>query len=294
MHPTTKANLYLVLVTVIWGLTFPLIRNAVAHIDPLTFVSVRFFIAALALVPLVWRSLNKTTGKLLFYCLILGLLNSGSYISQTIGLQTISSARAAFITGVSVIFVPFLMPLFRLGKPTRIEIICSVICLFGLYILTGANIAHITTGDKWVLLCAFCYALSVVFLKLITEQIKEYKLLTFYSILFTGPIAFLFNGHISYHALLNPSVIIGILFCSIVATSVALYLQTKYIAYTSANKAMLIFMLEPVFASIFGFMVNGEKITHNVFIGGMLIFISLILPELLQLKKAQLYGAKQE
>jgi drug/metabolite transporter (DMT)-like permease len=285
MQTSTKANLYLVLVTAIWGLTFPLIRNAVAHIGPLAFVCVRFAIAALTLLPLVWRSLNKTTLNILFCSLVLGLLNSGSYITQTIGLQTISSARAAFITGVGVIIVPFLMPLFRLGKPTILEIACSAICFLGLYILTGAHFTQISTGDKWVLLCALCWALSLSFLQRISVQIKEYKLLTFYPILFTGPFAYIFSGEIHYRSLLYPSVIIGILFCAIMATSVAIFLQTKYQKFTTASKAALIFTLEPLFASIFGYIVNGEGITHNTFVGGILILFSLMLPELLKLWK---------
>lgn len=280
---STKANLYLLLVTAIWGLTFPLIRNAIMQISPFEFVCVRFGVSAVLLLPLVWRSLRQTDLKLLLACLVLGLLYGGSYITQTIGLETTSSARAAFIMGFSVILVPLLLPFYRLANPTPIELLSSGICLLGLYILTGADLTQVTSGDMWVGLSALCFALAIPFLQWITLRYKDYKLLTFYPIVFICPFAYLFAGKLHMQGLLNPQVVVGVLFCAIGATCVALVLQTKYQKFTSASKATLIYAFEPLFASIFGYLINGEAITHKTVIGGLLILFSLTLPELIRL-----------
>jgi drug/metabolite transporter (DMT)-like permease len=118
----------------------------------------------------------------------------------------------------------------------------------------------------------------------IAHKYNDHKALAFYQILCTAPLPLLFSWQLGFphvQALLYPSVIIGILFCAIFATSLALFLQTKYQPFTTAPKAAIIYSLEPVFASLFGFLINGEAITSPVIIGGALILLSLTLPPLL-------------
>lgn len=283
MQQTTKANLFLILATAIWGITFPLVRNAVAQIDPNLFVSVRFLLATLILLPWVIKSLKNTPKKLVLNCIIIGTLNAVAYITQSIGLKTISSSRSAFITGISVILIPFLAPLFKVGDLRPLDIVCSVICLIGLYILTDANIHEINAGELWTLLCALAFALQITYIQRMSTQLHDTKLLTFYIMLFTIPPAMIFSWSKDLHNLLHPDVVIGILFCAIFATTLVFMIQFKYQRFTTAAKTALIFSLEPVFASIFGLMINNEKITENIFLGGSIILLSLLLPTLITL-----------
>src|SRR5476651_552353 len=103
-----KIDLMLVLVPVFWALTFPFIHISVQSISPEAFVFWRFSLAALFLLPFILTRLHKLNFYILFWAMILGLLNGGTFVFQTIGLETISSSRAAFITGSSVILVPIL------------------------------------------------------------------------------------------------------------------------------------------------------------------------------------------
>lgn len=210
--------------------------------------------------------------------IILGFLNSAAYVLQTTALQTISSSRSAFITGICVIIIPFIAPLFKLGKPRAIDILCAFICFTGLYLLTGSSLKNISIGDVWGILGAVIFAFSILYLQYCSLRVEHYKALTFYQIFFTAPFPLIFAWHTNWNNLLFPSVIAGILFCAIAATSVALYIQTKYQRYTTPAKAAVIYSLEPVFASVFAFLMNGEVITSHVMEGGLLIFVSLILP----------------
>src|SRR5476649_2960574 len=88
----------LMLVPIFWALTFPFIHISVQSISPETFVFWRFLLAALLLLPFVLTKLNKLNLYIVFWGIVLGLLNGGTFIFQTIGLETVSSARTAFIT----------------------------------------------------------------------------------------------------------------------------------------------------------------------------------------------------
>src|SRR5476651_2121531 len=113
-----KIDLMLVLVPVFWALTFPFIHISVQSISPETFVFWRFSLAAFFLLPFILTRLNKLNLYIVVWGIVLGLLNGGTFIFQTIGLENISSARAAFITGSSVILVPVMCFLMKLGKPS--------------------------------------------------------------------------------------------------------------------------------------------------------------------------------
>lgn len=280
MKITTKANLYLLLISAIWGMTFPLIRNAVAAIDPYLFVFLRFLLAALVMLPLVFRQVNKTYPSLLKHAAIFGLLNAVTYTSQTIGLQTISSATSAFITAIYVVIVPFLAPVFKIGKVRGLDVLCSLICLLGIYVLTGADM-KLSVGEWWTVLAAGVFAVQIAYMQRLSAQIKEYQLLTFYQLLFTVPPIFLFTLHADYQAVAHGDVLIGLVFCAVLATAVVYLLQTKYQKFTTASKASLIFASEPIFAGIFGYFVNGEMVTKNILWGGLLILLSLIVPSLI-------------
>ncbi|MEM9243039.1 MAG: DMT family transporter [Pseudomonadota bacterium] len=278
-NPVIKANSVLVLVTLIWGLTFPLIKLALAHVSPSTFTLFRFIFAALFFLPLLGFSLFNVNKSLLWVSLILAILNSGVYFSQAIGLQTITPSRSAFITGINVLLVPFLLPLFRLGRPTVVDIISTVCAFFGLYILTGASLKHLVIGDLWTLITAIFYALSIVVIQRLTPKVKNSYLLSFYQILFALPL--LFGLTLADH---TPSswwhihVIIALLFCSLCATVLSFYLQMQYQKQTTATQAALIYCLEPVFAAIFSHFISNDRISKQTLLGGCIILVSLVLP----------------
>jgi drug/metabolite transporter (DMT)-like permease len=285
MKLSSKANLYLVLATLMWGITFPLTRNALTEVDPFVFVSLRFAIATLLLLPSVWMLFHNTTRTILLSSLVIGGLNAAAYLCQTIGLETVLSARAAFITGASVIFVPFLAPLFKLEKPSSLDLLCACIGFIGLYVLMDIKHLYLEEGDLWIFLGAIFFSLQITYLQRINLLISDYQLLAFYQLLFTVPFVFLFTKGHSFSAALQAQALIGILFCAVFATSLAYYLQNKYQKFTSAPKAALIFALEPVFASLFGVLINHEKLAKTTMVGGSLLLLSLILPAIVNMKK---------
>lgn len=285
MKLSSKANFYLIVATLMWGITFPLTRNALTEVDPFVFVTLRFALATLVLLPSVWVLFHKTTKSILFGSLIIGILNAVAYLCQTIGLETVHSARAAFITGSSIIFVPFLAPLFKLNKPSGLDMLCALIGFLGLYVLMGITHFHITPGDLWVFFGAISFSLQITYLQRLNKVIDNYQLLAFYQLLFTVPFVLLFTKGHSFSAALQPQALIAIVFCAVFATSLAYYLQNKYQKLTSVSKAALIFALEPVFASIFGVLINHESLAKTTIYGGLLLLLSLILPNLINIEK---------
>jgi len=292
MKLSSRANLYLILATLMWGITFPVIRNALTEVDPFVFVSLRFILATLVLLPMVCALFCKTTWPMLKGGLIVAIFNTVAYLAQTIGLETVSSARAAFITGTSVIFVPFLAPLFKLVRPTGLDIISACIGLLGLYILTDIRHLHISHGDAWVFVGAIAFSFQITYLQRLTQMVDNHKLIAFYQIFFSAIFVSLFASGHEFRSALQLQAMIGIGFCAIFATSLAYYWQNKYQKFSSAPRAALIFALEPVFASLFGFLINRELLSKATIYGGLLLLFSLILPTLVNMMLASVASTK--
>jgi drug/metabolite transporter (DMT)-like permease len=281
MISSRRADALFIFITIIWGLTFPVIRNSLHFINPSAFVALRFIIASLIFFPFIIARLKRTTKIIFFSGAILGVLNGFGYYSQTIGLKTIGSAESAFITSLTVIFIPFLLPLFKLRRPKLIEWIAALICLFGVYELTGAKLTHINPAYLWTLIVAITTAINVVYLQKVSHRIGDFVLFAFYQILFAGfiPILSMIIHH-QYQVQWTGRLIFYLLYCASIATVLTFFIQSRFQQYTSPARVGIIFCLEPVFASFFAYMISGELITRTIFIGGAIILFSLLMVSL--------------
>ena len=135
MSKQFHAYLMLILISVIWGATFPIIHNSVQNISPILFVLVRFGLAGIFLLPFIWRQFRQKDTASLKFGILLGIVNSGTFILQSMALQTVDSARTGFLTAIYIILVPLMLPLFGFRKPTLSECLAAVVCLYGVYII---------------------------------------------------------------------------------------------------------------------------------------------------------------
>jgi drug/metabolite transporter (DMT)-like permease len=138
--PTTRqllADAALLLVTLIWGATFVMVKDAVSAFPVFSFMALRFTLAAAALVPLVlWRRrqlaraapsgpfsatrLNpRRLARLLLPSFLVGSALFAGYAFQTAGLAAHDPAKAGFITGLSVVIVPMAAALLLRQSPER-------------------------------------------------------------------------------------------------------------------------------------------------------------------------------
>ena len=281
MKTETKAIFALFTVTIAWGLTFPLIKASSNEI------SSGLFAAILFLPIIIKEKIHRIHMPRLFkIAIIFGSLEGASYLFQTIGLKTINSSESAFITAFSVVLIPFLSPLFKLDKIRSNGIVASIICLFGIFILSGASLSKIKPGCLWTLGCATAYALSVVYLSYEMRRFDKQKIilsntriLVFLQILFGIPIPLISTSVDNNLLTLSPIVVIALLFCA-ASTIFCYHIQTNYQKKINMNKVAVIYAFEPIFATFFGRVINGEAIYLHTILGGSLVIISFIIIEI--------------
>lgn len=290
----------LIFTTLLWGVTFVVIKLALTDVSPLLFVSLRFSIAAIIMLPFVFGILKASKKEILVGGVILGLLNFAGYATQTVGLNFTSATKSGFITGTFVVFTPVLQLIIEKRIPKKENVFGILLVLFGLILLSskGTSIFDVFSeigqnfniGDFFTLLCAIAFAGYIVYLDIISHKI-DYKLLVFVQIAVTGICSWVFTYILSVSGLekfsfsLNTTVMFSVFYTAILATILATSLQTKYQKYVTPTKAAIIFSLEPIFAAFFAFFIINEKISGFGFVGCIFIFTGLLVSELLGKEK---------
>lgn len=144
-----RANLVLLAITALWGTTFAIIQQGLAHANTFSFLAVRFAIGAVALAALArfrvfaWRSNLAGFG--------LGALSFVGFALQTGGLNYTTAPRSAFITGLTVVMVPTVVGLWG-RRPTRSTWVALVLFTLGVGGATWGGAA--LPGWAWAALIA--------------------------------------------------------------------------------------------------------------------------------------------
>jgi len=284
-RPKHRADAAMLLVTLFWGLTFPAIRVAVTDLDPFVFVAARFSLALLCFAPFVLAHREARAGlrAALVPGLVLAALSWAAYVSQTIGLTRIGAGRAAFITGISVILVPLLAPLFHAGRPKFLELVAALVATGGLFLLTDPRGGGISAGDLWVLLCALLYAVYILVLQIFLRREPNPISLAFTQVLGVAILACLtlpLAGENSA-ADFTGRAWAALFFCATLATIGTFWLQARFQRDTTPQRVALIFAMEPVFATLFAFWILHEWLPALGIVGAALILISVVGVELL-------------
>lgn len=281
--PRFKAELTLLGVVVIWGYTFPMIKNVLELIPPFTFLTYRFFLASLSIFLTFKKRLNKIDLETLKKGLLLGLFLFIGYFGQTVGTQFTSATKTAFITGFSVVLVP-VFAFFLIKEKIRLNSVIGVLlAMLGLWIMnSGGAINHINKGDLLVFLCAVAFAMHIVSVDVLTKK-YDYTQLVFVqltTVFFLSLIVSSWLERESLHLSYPVSVYWAILFTGLLATALAIYLQNRFQRHSSPTKIAIIFSTEPVFGALFSWLILKETIGMVGIIGGLVIFTGMLIAQL--------------
>lgn len=278
----THAELALLVVVFLWGLTFPLIRIALRDIDASWFVALRFNIGAACLLPLLARpSTRRELRRALVPGLLLGIVAWGSYMSQTLGLRTIPAGRGAFITGTCVVIVPLLAPLMREGRPTLLDLGAAAIALAGLALLTEPEVSPPSAGDAYVLGCAFLYAVYILLIEKTARRKLEPMSLAFAQLLGVA------GASLVPVVLLRPPIsrpggpaLAALLACALLATALTFWLQIRYQPDTTPARTALIFTIEPVIAAALAYVLLDERMGLRGILGAVIVLGAVAMPSI--------------
>lgn len=293
-----KGEAALLTATIIWGSAFIFQKMGMDYIGPFTFSFFRFFLGALALIPVICiisasakrrnkhkeiTPLNDRT--LLTGALIGGFANFAAGSLQQVGLVYTTAGKAGFITSMDIVIVPLLLLAMK-QKVHRSTWIGIGIAVIGLYLLcmTG-NDFSLSLGDGLVMGCAVAYSFDILIIDYYSERVDPVRLscLMFIVAGLMSGITALFTEDISMAAVLDCA--IPILYVAILEVSVAFTLQVVGQRYTPPAIATIIMSLESVFAALCGGLFLHETMTGRELTGCALMFAAFIISQADDIRK---------
>lgn len=270
------ADLSLGAMALIWGAMFVVAKAALDDVSTVLYLALRFSLAAIVLGLIFRRKLRFEWAGI-----GLGVVLMAGYILQTVGLQSISAAKNAFLTSGYIVGVPLLGWLVY-RQQTRLSEVLGVLTAvagMGLLSMRGESLI-IERGDALTLGCAAVYAVHIVMLGHFAPRIP-YETLSFLQVAAAAAFAWVALPFLETPAIRwRPAVILAIVAGGLLATALAFVVQTWAQQYTTPTRAALIFALEPVFAWLVAWWWNGEILTGRAAIGAALILGGVLLVEL--------------
>ena len=266
--PRRTAEIMLVLATLFWGWTFPVVKEAIAVMPVFAFLAVRFTLATLLMLPLtgIPKRRSLKTG------ILLGVLLFAAFAFQTLGLEHTSASKCAFITGLNVIWVAIAT---AHGARSWAAVSLGV---SGLWLLTEPA-GGLSVGDFLTLLCSFFIAAHILVLDRLTPNCSSGDL-AIIQFAITALLCTLVSASFEddVFPVWDGELIFALLLTAIGATVFSFWAQTHYQRHTTAVRAGVIFILEPVFAACFAVLFYGENpLSATAWIGAGAVLLAMAI-----------------
>jgi drug/metabolite transporter (DMT)-like permease len=270
------AELALVGIAAVWGLTFVMVQDAIAQLPPIAFLAYRFVPAALLVGAFSWPALRRLGPDGWRAGLVMGVFLTAGYVFQTLGLQHTSASNAGFITGLFVVLTPlFGLLLFRISVGP-VAWAAAAVSALGLFLLSGAGGDASLRGDGLVFGCACAFAVHI----LVTERaVRRHDVAALVAIqlgacgLFCLVAAALAGD---LEAPRGATVWSALLVTSLVASALGFMVQSYAQQAISSARAALILAAEPAFAGLFGYLLADDRLPAAGWAGAALILIAIV------------------
>jgi drug/metabolite transporter (DMT)-like permease len=290
MKTETKAWVILIILSLVWGSSFILIKKSMEPNDgvfifkPFQVGGLRVMIAGLVLLPIALKNLKYLNKKNTLYLFFVGL--TGNFLPSflfPLAETKIQSSLAGLLNMGTSVFVIIIAWLFFKDKITRKQMIGFSLSVFGLSLILIKQIDSSANNfyyALYVILATVFYATSLSLIKYKLQHLKALTItsLAFFLMLFPAIGLSVFSGaftEISFEA--NTLKALGYLtVLSIIGTALAVFLFNQLVAISSPLFTSSVTYLMPVVALFLG-VLDGEEFNSINILWILIIFIGVYL-----------------
>jgi len=283
--------------SLIWGSAFIAQDMGMDYNGPFTFTFGRLFLGFLTLIPFLLIYEYKKIKPLIFktqniynFLLIGFLLSMGNALQQFALLYT-DVANTAVFTIFYVVLVPFVSYYFFSKFIHNSVWLAIIICLFGGILLTEFDNIQVRIGDSIAVVNALFWAFHIVFisrfLKVFNFPITIACVQCLIASLFALLPALVFESVELSNMILDGKEMI---YAGVLSSGIAFLLQIYGQQNLAPAPVAIIFSLEGVFASIFGWIILSQYLNEIKIVGIVLILFAVIFSQLAPLYDKKKYG----
>ena len=288
-----KSVFFLFLTAFIWGTAFVSQTMGGVYMQPFTFVSLRYFLGGLVILPLAILNFNKDRKKppenrminirqTILGGVLCGIALCTASLFQQYGIMNTTVGKAGFITAMYIIITP-IFGLFLGKKCSPAVWIGAVASIIGMYLLCITESFSLSLGDLLVLICAALFSVHIMIIDRfspLTDGVVLSCIQFFVAAFVSGMLALVFD---------KPSLsqisdgIFPLLYCGIMSSGVGYTLQIVGQRNFNPTIAAMIMSLESVISAIagyfafkIGFLQEKQSLTITQIIGCAIILCAVI------------------
>lgn len=270
--------LALVAVTAIWGYTFVPVQKAVGAYPLFAFLAVRFAISTVALAPFALRPLRDLPRGGWVGGTVAGVFLALAYGLQTAGLELTTVTSTGFITGLYVVFTPFLaLAAHRTPVPAAVWV-GVVFALAGLLLLSGAP-GGSWAGNLLVLGNAVAQSFQIVAMERFAPRYDARALTILQMAVACAGFAVVAVVAGQVEAPPDAATWYALVVTGVFAGALGYLVVTWVQSRTTAARAALVFTLEAPFAALFGVLLLSEQLGWVGWAGCAVMLAGIVLAE---------------
>ena len=286
-----EAWVLLVVLSLIWGSSFILMKKGLEAYPPMQMASLRIIIAALCMLPVSIKNLGKVKKKHLFYIFLFGLTNSGIPAFLFAESETVvSSSTAGILNSLTPIFTLLTGVLFFGIIFNWFSLAGVVIGFAGAFLLVffgnGQSVIGSTTSSTaifagMIVVATVLYGFAGNIIKKFLSEVPGHIVSAYAYLFFAIPLVLwlLLFSDFPIRLVHNPEGVHSLLYITILAvlgSAMAIVLVVRLIQSSSALFGSFVTYLIPVVSIIWGLVV-GETINFVTLFSLLLIMSGIII-----------------
>jgi drug/metabolite transporter (DMT)-like permease len=304
---THFAAMMLLLATVFWACSFTLSKHVGdvfnhstafktnSSFGPIAAQGIRFLIASFLFFAIFPASRRGWTRAGVLRGTYTGVLLAGGILLQNVALDLTTPATTAFLTSLSVLWVPLLACVFTRKLPDMALLIGVALAAVGLYLLLGEGLTQLRKGEMLGLACSIVLTFHLLAVSRVVRQEDPWRMCGAQFLVCGvvscvvamvvgpswdkyGPIGTPFYALV--YPLASPEIAWRFVLLLIFPTILAFGMMNVYQPRVDPTRAVLIYMAEPVLASLFDYLMTSRSLTALGMVGAALIVGANLLAEL--------------
>lgn len=276
-----KYELSMLLVTVLWASNYVSAKVAMETYGatPNFYTAIRFCGAALILAVIFFSKLKKMSFETFKIGALIGLFVGAGYVMQTVGLTMTTASKAGFLTSLYIVLVPLFDCILKRCLPRINEFFGIVFATIGLGFLCLNGNFSMNLGDLLMLLGAVTFAISVILIDRNANK-QDPVLLSIIQIFIAGIMGLLlglFTEPVPAASSFSVPLVLLLLYAALFGSAINTTVQNIAQQKIPATLTAIIFVMEPVFAGVFGFFILQEPLGTKELLGSALIILGMMI-----------------
>ena len=273
------ASIILAVVALVWGTTYAVIKDTLSVVQPFSLMMFRFVFSALILSLMYLKKFKTIKSVDLKRGVIIGIFMFLAFYFLIVSIRFTTASKFSFIVGAYVLIVPFLSWVINKTKLDRYAIVGAILATIGLAFLTMEKGAIFNLWDLVAGCCSFFFAAHMIAIEKYSGD-SDPILLTIIQFITTAVLFIILTGvKEGYNFTVLPEIKWTLGYLVIISTIIPFAIQNIVQRYISSTSTALILTLQSAFGSIFAVYYLDERMTKQMIIGCLLIFIAIVFQE---------------